>query len=283
MDYRQANIKAGYVYIISNIGAFGRDIYKIGMTRRLEPLDRVEELGGASVPFQFDVHALIFTEDAPSLEAALHRAFEKQKVNKVNPRREFFHVSLEQIKRVVRENYDKTVEWIDIPPAEQFRQSLLIGKTDAPAQIDRTVPQLTTPMDSVSVSTPKKTSQAPSTPVPVAPSPVFTPKETLQAPITPGPAAAPLPIASPPLQSIAPKTTADAIKVVAQQGIPGCRIQDEDSPDMQKIHIYYPDNRKFGIVKISKKDGTMQLRKLAGGTPINYDLAFANELKQYLL
>lgn len=125
------------------------------MTRRLEPLDRVEELGGASVPFQFDVHALIFTEDAPSLEAALHRAFEKQKVNKVNPRREFFHVSLEQIKRVVRENYDKTVEWIDIPPAEQFRQSLLIGKTDAPAQIDRTVPQLTTPMDSVSVSTPK--------------------------------------------------------------------------------------------------------------------------------
>lgn len=126
VDYRQANIRAGYVYVISNIGAFGEDVYKIGMTRRLDPMDRIDELGDASVPFNFDVHALIFTEDAPALEAALHTAFERQKLNKINSRREFFKVSLSEIKRVVRENFDKTVEWIDVPPAEQFRQSLEI-------------------------------------------------------------------------------------------------------------------------------------------------------------
>lgn len=79
-DYREANQRAGYVYVISNIGAFGENIYKIGMTRRLEPQDRVDELGGASVPFRFDVHALIFSNDAPALEAALHRAFETKRV-----------------------------------------------------------------------------------------------------------------------------------------------------------------------------------------------------------
>lgn len=79
IDYRQANMKAGYVYVISNIGSFGRDIYKIGMTRRLEPQGRVDELGDASVPFNFDVRAMIFSDDAPALEAALHRAFEDKK------------------------------------------------------------------------------------------------------------------------------------------------------------------------------------------------------------
>lgn len=129
VDYREANKRAGYVYVISNIGAFGEGVYKIGMTRRLEPMERVYELGDASVPFNFDVHALIFTEDAPKLEAALHNAFDKQKVNKINSRREFFRVSLDEIKRVVRENFDKTVEWIDIPEAEQYRQSLIISET----------------------------------------------------------------------------------------------------------------------------------------------------------
>lgn len=124
VDYREANKKAGYVYIISNIGAFGKDVYKIGMTRRLEPMERIDELGDASVPFNFDVHALIFTEDAPALESALHTAFEHYKVNKINQRREFFRVSLEEIKKVVRKNFDKTVEWIDVPEAEQYRQSL---------------------------------------------------------------------------------------------------------------------------------------------------------------
>lgn len=126
VDYREANRRAGYVYVISNIGAFGEGVYKIGMTRRLEPMDRVNELGDASVPFNFDVHALIFTEDAPGLEAALHTAFEDRKVNKVNPRREFFKVSLDEIKQVVRSNFDKTVEWVDVPEAEQYRQSLVM-------------------------------------------------------------------------------------------------------------------------------------------------------------
>lgn len=126
VDYREANRKAGYVYIISNIGAFGENIYKIGMTRRLDPQERVDELSDASVPFNFDVHAMIFTEDAPGLETALHNAFEKRKLNKINSRREFFNVSLEEIKAEVRKNFDKTVEWIDVPEAEQYRQSILL-------------------------------------------------------------------------------------------------------------------------------------------------------------
>lgn len=123
IDYRQANMKAGYVYIISNIGAFGENIYKIGMTRRLDPQERIDELGDASVPFNFDVHAMIFSDDAPALEAALHKAFEDKKLNMVNQRREFFNVTLDEIKEVVKKNFDKTVEFIDIPDAEQFRIS----------------------------------------------------------------------------------------------------------------------------------------------------------------
>lgn len=124
LDYREANQRAGYVYIISNIGAFGENVYKIGMTRRLNPQERVDELGDASVPFKFDVHAMIFSDDAPALEAALHRAFEDKKVNMVNTRREFFNVTLDEIKTVVRNNFDKTVEFIDIADAEQYRISL---------------------------------------------------------------------------------------------------------------------------------------------------------------
>lgn len=123
IDYRQANMRAGYVYVISNIGAFGKDVYKIGMTRRLDPQDRIDELGSASVPFNFDVHAMIFSDDAPALEAALHRAFENKKLNLVNQRREFFHVTLAEIKEVVRKNFDKTVEFVDVPDAEQYRIS----------------------------------------------------------------------------------------------------------------------------------------------------------------
>lgn len=123
IDYRQANMRAGYVYIISNIGAFGENVYKIGMTRRLDPQERVDELGDASVPFRFDVHAMIFSDDAPALEAALHRAFEDRKLNMVNTRREFFNVTLDEIKEVVKANFDKTVEFIDVPDAEQYRVS----------------------------------------------------------------------------------------------------------------------------------------------------------------
>lgn len=129
IDYRQENQRAGYVYIISNIGAFGKDVYKIGMTRRLEPMDRIDELGDASVPFNFDVHAMIFADDAPKLENALHKAFENKKLNMVNQRREFFNVTLEEIEKVVKENFDKTVEFKKEPEAEQFRQSLKIKDT----------------------------------------------------------------------------------------------------------------------------------------------------------
>lgn len=123
IDYREANQRAGYVYIISNIGAFGENVFKIGMTRRLDPQDRVDELGDASVPFNFDVHAMIFSDDAPALEAALHKAFEDRKLNMVNTRREFFNVTLDEVKEVVKKNFDKTVEFIDVPDAEQFRVS----------------------------------------------------------------------------------------------------------------------------------------------------------------
>ena len=125
VDYRSANERAGYVYIISNIGSFGENVYKIGMTRRLDPHDRVDELGDASVPFNFDIHALIFSDDAPKLESALHKAFDHRKVNKINTRREFFNVSLDEIKNEVRRNFDKTVEWIDVAEAEQYRQSII--------------------------------------------------------------------------------------------------------------------------------------------------------------
>ena len=129
IDYREANKRAGYVYIISNIGSFGENVYKIGMTRRLNPMERVDELGDASVPFKFDVHALIFSDDAPSLETALHHAFEDRKVNMVNARREFYRVTLEEIEDVVKSNYDKTVEFVKIPQAEQYRESLRLYDT----------------------------------------------------------------------------------------------------------------------------------------------------------
>lgn len=124
VDYREANQRAGYVYVISNIGAFGENVYKIGMTRRLDPQDRVDELGDASVPFNFDVHAMIFSDDAPRLEAALHNAFADRKLNFVNQRREFFNVSLDEIKNVVKENYDRSVEFVELAPAEQYRESI---------------------------------------------------------------------------------------------------------------------------------------------------------------
>ena len=123
VDYRAANQKAGFVYIISNVGSFGEGVYKIGMTRRLDPDERIKELSGASVPFGFDIHAMIFSDDAPKLEAALHNAFDDKKVNIVNQRKEFFRVSLQEIEDVVKANYDKTVEFTEAAPAEQYRIS----------------------------------------------------------------------------------------------------------------------------------------------------------------
>lgn len=117
------NGKAGYVYIISNIGSFGEDIYKIGMTRRLEPMDRINELGNASVPFPFDVHGMIFSDDAVSLEHDLHVIFNNNRVNKINLRKEFFHVSLDEIEKIVDERCP-SAEFKRTALAEQYRQSL---------------------------------------------------------------------------------------------------------------------------------------------------------------
>lgn len=127
---REANALAGYVYVISNIGSFGENIYKIGMTRRLEPMDRVKELSSASVPFEFDVHAMIFSDNAPALETTLHKYFEKESVNRVNPRKEFFRVSLDEIEKVVKENYNNTVEFTRIPVAAEYRQTLSILESE---------------------------------------------------------------------------------------------------------------------------------------------------------
>lgn len=126
IDYREANQKVGYVYIISNIGSFGENIYKIGMIRRLNPQERVDELGNASVPFNFDVYAMIFSKDAPALETALYHAFDDKKVNMVNKRREFFHVTLNDIEKIVKENFDGSVDFIRTAAAEQYRETLKI-------------------------------------------------------------------------------------------------------------------------------------------------------------
>jgi hypothetical protein len=122
-DYRAANIRAGYVYVISNEGAFGKRMVKIGLTRRLEPLDRVRELGGASVPFPFDLHALYFSEDAVTLETELHHAFADKRVNHVNERREFFFATPHEVRLVLAEKVGNLLEFTEEPEATQYRQS----------------------------------------------------------------------------------------------------------------------------------------------------------------
>lgn len=122
---REKNTRAGFVYIISNIGSFGENIFKIGMTRRLEPMDRIKELSSASVPFEFDVHALIFSDDAPNLESILHNTFREYEVNKVNHRKEFFSIPLEKIEKVVTEHHNATVQWTYDDAAEEYRESLI--------------------------------------------------------------------------------------------------------------------------------------------------------------
>ena len=134
IDYREQNAKAGYVYVISNIGAFGEGIYKIGMTRRLEPMARVDELGDASVPFWFDVHAMVFSDNAPALEAKLHERFAAGRLNKVNGRKEFFRANIAEIEAVIRENYDAAVEVSHEAPAEQYRESVRMEMPNAVIQ-----------------------------------------------------------------------------------------------------------------------------------------------------
>ena len=126
------NGKAGNVYIISNLGSFGDDVFKIGMTRRLDPQDRINELGSASVPFKFDVHSFIFSDDAVALENKLHEMLNEKRLNKVNMRKEFFKVSLDELEQLVT-SIEPTAEFNRTMLAEEYRQSL---SADAPYSSD---------------------------------------------------------------------------------------------------------------------------------------------------
>ncbi|CAM3297434.1 DUF4041 domain-containing protein [Vagococcus fessus] len=123
LDYRTAHASAGYVYIISNIGAFGKDVVKIGVTRRMDPLERISELSSASVPFKFDVHALIFSYDAYKLETELHKYFDSYRINKVNNRKEFFRVPIENIKEKLKDYGELTIDFRETVDAEEYRES----------------------------------------------------------------------------------------------------------------------------------------------------------------
>ena len=116
--------KSGYVYIISNIGSFGEDVYKIGLTRRLDPIDRIKELSNASVPFSFDVHALIPSDDAPALEKELHNHFAQYRVNKANCRKEFFKIKLSEIESFVNEKMNKKIKFTKVAEALEYKQTL---------------------------------------------------------------------------------------------------------------------------------------------------------------
>lgn len=117
--------RSGWVYVLSNIGSFGEGVFKIGLTRRFDPLIRVKELGDASVPFLFDVHAMVFSEDAPALESALHRRFDEQRVNLVNRRKEYFRVPLNEIQEAFRELHGMVSFNLE-PLAEEYWETLAI-------------------------------------------------------------------------------------------------------------------------------------------------------------
>ncbi|MBT8224502.1 MAG: DUF4041 domain-containing protein [Dactylosporangium sp.] len=123
VDYRAANVRAGYVYVISNIGAFGPDVVKIGLTRRLEPTDRIRELGDASVPFRFDVHALFFSKDAVGIETQMHQLLDEHRVNKVNHRREFFRATPAQARDLLQQLAGELLQFQELPEAIEYHQS----------------------------------------------------------------------------------------------------------------------------------------------------------------
>lgn len=123
-DYRAANIRAGYVYVISNRGAFGEGVVKIGLTRRLEPTDRVNELGGASVPFRFDIHTIYFSEDAVTLETELHRHFSTRALNQANSRKEFFFATPAEVREVLASKVGNLLEFTETADATEYYQSV---------------------------------------------------------------------------------------------------------------------------------------------------------------
>jgi hypothetical protein len=127
---RAANIRTGWVYVISNVGSFGANVVKIGLTRRLDPMERVRELGDASVPFKFDVHAVIFHADAVSLETQLHQRLAEFRVNRVNLRREFFYATPADVLAILRDMklVDNIVDYVEEPEALEWRSSTHIAK-----------------------------------------------------------------------------------------------------------------------------------------------------------
>jgi hypothetical protein len=134
VEEREANIRTGWVYVISNIGSFGDNVVKIGLTRRLDPMERVRELGDASVPFKFDVHAVIFDADAVSLETKLHQRLANQRVNRVNFRREFFYVAPAEVLEILHEMglQDNLVDYVQEPEAQEWRSSQRLANVVAP-------------------------------------------------------------------------------------------------------------------------------------------------------
>jgi hypothetical protein len=124
VDYRAANVRAGYVYVISNLGAFGENMVKVGMTRRLDPRDRVRELSDASVPFNFDIHALFFSDDAVGIEAKMHARLADQRVNRVNQRREFFYATPHDVKQHLLELAGDLLQYEETPEALEYHQSV---------------------------------------------------------------------------------------------------------------------------------------------------------------
>jgi hypothetical protein len=136
VDRRAANVRAGYVYVISNIGSFGENMVKIGMTRRLDPQDRIRELSDASVPFKFDVHAFIFSEDAVTLETSLHHSLEHCRVNQVNRRREFFHIRPTEVLSLLQQVAGShLMEFHEIPEAVEWRASSKVGQTSSMLEV----------------------------------------------------------------------------------------------------------------------------------------------------
>ncbi|MNL28215.1 hypothetical protein D3C87_1498510 [compost metagenome] len=118
--------REGHVYIISNIGSFGENVYKIGMTRRMDPEDRVDELSDASVPFDFDIHAMIKSKDAPALERKLHTKFHQYRLNRINERKEFFKVALDDIHKACSDLYEGELRFSLIAEAKEYRQTIAI-------------------------------------------------------------------------------------------------------------------------------------------------------------
>ncbi len=131
VDYRAANIRAGYVYVISNIGSFGEGVVKVGLTRRLDPDVRVRELGDASVPFRFDTHAMFFSKDAVGIEASLHQRLASRRVNRINTRREFFYATPDEVKAHLQEAAGELLSFEALPEALEFRQSQNLAAAEA--------------------------------------------------------------------------------------------------------------------------------------------------------